>query len=215
MLQDSDAPSYAELDNTSAPDSDALPPTEDAKPPAARLAPLSSAAPGAPKTANDHFSDLLKYSLATSALLHPRLSDALPLYPQARARVEQQRTAPSSPVAMSRSSSSRRSNLADWGDSWDTRGHGWTDRGVLGNAAFAVRGVVGAVARLVKPSNVKPVLATIPSLSDLSPAPPTVHSTVLATVDRLVSAAQELDVRTARALNGIREIECITYGLGL
>ncbi|ORY88081.1 hypothetical protein BCR35DRAFT_351214 [Leucosporidium creatinivorum] len=214
VLQDSDAPSYAELDNTSVAGSDAIPRAEDAKPPSPLPSPM--AASPTPKSANDHFSDLLKYSLATSALLHPRLSDALPLYPQARAaRVEQQRTAPSSPTVMLRSSSSRRSNLADWGDSWDTRGHGWADRGALGNATFAVRGVVGAVSRLVKPPNVKPVIATIPSARDLSPAPPTVHSTVLATVERLVSAAQELDVRTARALNGIREVECITYGLGL
>lgn len=86
---------------------------------------------------------------------------------------------------------------------------------MVGIAESLLRGAVGLAGRLVSPAVAKAIPLAVPSASDMSPAPPTVHATVLATVDRLVSAAQELDLRTARALSGIREVECITWGLGL
>lgn len=209
VLHDNDAPSYAEADHSSQ-DGDELHETKRATTPPPAPARFV-APPTRRKTANDHFSDLLKYSLATSALLNPRLSDAIPLY---QARVEKPIALSSTPAAP-RQSISRRSNVADWGQSWDTRGQGLADRGVLGNAVAAVRGIVGAVSRVAARSPASPALAALPSVSDLTPSAPTVHSTVLATLDRLISAAQELDLRMARALSGIREVECVTWDLGL
>ena len=211
LLQDHDAPSDAALQHPNISPRPSTPELVPSSPAPTTTSPRALFARLAPKTANDHFSDRLKYSLATSALLSPRLSDAISLYSTPQRDVGQKIAAPSRP----RRASVKKAKVADWGTGWDTRGQGLLERGVLGAAATALQGVVGVVGKLVSPAVAKAVPLAVPSASDLSLAPPTVHTTVLATMDRLVSAAQELDLRTARALSGIREIECVTWGLGL
>ncbi|KAL8289985.1 hypothetical protein RQP46_002924 [Phenoliferia psychrophenolica] len=229
VLQDSDAPAYGQPGPDSrasvsqrSDDADAVDP-----PPAAREAAAAAApTPGPAQTASDPFADLLKYSLATSSLLSARLSDAISLYPpidlagpskeqpgdsaEGRSRADEHQahgdTAPEPRPPL------------EWGDRWDHAGETVWDRSAIGNAWQLTKWL--AVPLLARVSAPRTDLQAREDPSDstqrnIKASTSSAHADALGSVDRFVSASQELDLRVTRALGGIREVECITWGLGL
>lgn len=229
VLQDSDAPLYDEIrleSSASQASAGASVMGDDELAPSARRTPAVAAAAG------DPFADLLKYSLATSSLLSARLSDALPLY--AAADVDLAASA-DPPIAVSdvRATTGTRGEghsesvrirdrrPLEWGPGWDSLGHTWQDRSPAGNAWELARWFVlslVAIAAVVASRRAEKERRTTPS--EVPPVDPkqstsAVHADALGSVDEFVSASQQLDLRVSRALGGIREVECIGWGLGL
>ncbi|KAM0746315.1 hypothetical protein T439DRAFT_384067 [Meredithblackwellia eburnea MCA 4105] len=160
----------------------------------------TNAAPDEPPA--DPFAELLKYSLATSSLLSPRLSDAITLYPSLdslttssssgpqQSEVTSTTTNPSSqdppPEATHVSGNSgtvllegkEGSNIPSitvkpvWGDNWDTRGHSWRDRSFAGNALEVVSILAGASVGVTKLFTKESTPSTESSSLPLPPVPP-------------------------------------------
>lgn len=184
----------------------------------------------ASRSSEDNFSDLLKYTLATSCLLTPKLAAALPLYPTLDATRAPPKDAPAtlelSDEAVVQAVVARES--LDWGLEWDVRGHEWRDREALVNGWMVVCWVVvqvyEALLRLRPPPTPLPSSAPPPTLSPTldspslvagKPSKETLHKSVIKAMEDFVRASQEMDIRIARALGAIREIEVISFGLGL
>ncbi|GAA6051816.1 hypothetical protein JCM3770_004988 [Rhodotorula araucariae] len=191
--------------------------------PVAVPAALTPAAPPAPKRTRRQLASIerVKYAIATSALLSAKLADALQVYPPLTT-LEQR--APGPRPARSRSSSVRKANkvkhtAAEWGAGWETRGQGVTERGVLGSAQAALAGLAGLLGRASsQPAGDSD--DTKEGMSGSQPpekeqAPQTPQGALLATVDDFIASSQELDLRIAAALTAIKELECISHGLGL
>lgn len=193
----------------------------------------------APPVRLDPFADLLKYNVATSFLLTPRLSDALPLYPDLSHKPAEMHVNSDGPRAPTpgeegldgqggravlreeETESALSRPKMEWVAGWDTVGEDWRDRSPARNAwellcHLALAGVAlwhfGA-SEWAKYRSQTPAVDIPPR--DPQTSTSTVHATVLGAVDQLVAAAQQLDIRVARALGGIREVECVGWGLGL
>ncbi|GAA5906404.1 hypothetical protein JCM5296_000447 [Sporobolomyces johnsonii] len=157
-----------------------------------------------PATPSPH-AERLKYALGTSALLSAQLSDALELYPPLAA-LAQQGTVEG---AQERKGKSK----LEWPAGWDTRGQGWLDRDALGNAHAALKGLVAVVQRLSGGSG--PASGAAPVLS--APAPPSSRANeggkkddgALKEVELFIRAAQELDLRIAKAMEALKVLDGI------
>ena len=178
----------------------------------------------------DPFADLLKYSLATSSLLSARLSDAISLYPpvELAPRPSKDGPPPADVEAEGRSGGAQRTSEAEshgtprprpikWGEGWDTAGETVWDRSAVGNAwRFSKWLASPVVAFMTSPRTTLAAVVDVGAAKkDPKAATSSVHADALGSVDRFVSASQQLDLRVTRALGGIREVECITWGLGL
>ena len=165
-----------------------------------------------PRTPDNLFIDRLKYALATSSLLAPRLAEALPLYPPLDTA---SRPPPAQDDRVEEEKRARR-RVAEWGEGWESRGKDWEDRTGWESVVFLLCACsVGLVQLLASASGRRspPAPSALPIPS--TPPPTSMHATVLSTVDRLVTSSQTLDLRISRALSSIREVECIGWGLGL
>ncbi|GAA5849799.1 hypothetical protein JCM8547_000566 [Rhodosporidiobolus lusitaniae] len=156
----------------------------------------------------------IKYALATSALLSVKLSDALQLYPPLEALRGEGRKGKGKERQVEGEAGDRTAKTS-WPEDWQERGQGWRDRTAMGNAEVALGGLVKALKRF---SRAEPVFPT-PAAS--AEAPPNgkeatgPEEDVVEKVERFVAASQELDLRIAGALGAIKELECISHGLGL
>lgn len=171
---------------------------------------------------NEQFANTLKYSLASSSLLTYNLSDALPLYPALSSTPTTPSPPPTGPP--SRPTTVRKPVALGWGNNWSTRVENWQDRNPFENAlalvAWAVLGLFSVAATIYRTPAQPTATVPLPLVQETKPAlPPAVlpswHTHFLAKLDLLVRTAQELDLRAARALSGIKEVECIGWGLGL
>ncbi|BGP24267.1 hypothetical protein Rt10032_c03g1607 [Rhodotorula toruloides] len=160
----------------------------------------------------------VKYALATSALLSAKLGDALQLYPPLEV-LEKQRAAAGRVKGKGKGPLRKGAvtvKKADWPSGWDSVGQGVLERGVLGNAQAALKGLAGASSLFLKKSGEAPAKfdAAAGTLEEDEPRT-TPQDSVLASVERFIAASQELDLRAAAALTAIKELECIAHGLGL
>lgn len=179
------------------------------------------APPSATKATGDNFGDLLKYTLATSALLTNKLAAALPLYPA----LDDTRTPQKEPTATLDDKAERVNEVVtarkalEWGEEWDVRGHEWRDRSAGLNCWLVLCWVVLELYTHLRP--LAPLPPAIPASSTLNTpirdegSTETLHKSVVQAMEEFVKTAQELDIRVARALRAIREIEVISFGLGL
>ncbi|BGP31675.1 hypothetical protein JCM10296v2_003449 [Rhodotorula toruloides] len=159
----------------------------------------------------------VKYALATSALLSAKLGDALQLYPPLEA-LEKQRAEAGRAKGKGRAKLQKRvvvEGKAEWPSGWDSAGQGMLERGVLGSAQAALSGLAGALSLFSKrdSASVGPG-AGLAAVEEEEPRT-TPQEAVLASVERFISASQELDLRVAAAFTAIKELECIAHGLGL
>ena len=188
--------------------------------------PLTPPTPEPQAQPNEQFGNILKYNLASSSLLNYNLSDALPLYPtlDALEAAKNPSTAPL-PAAPSHKQSLTKVKPLEWGNDWHRRAESWQHHTPLENAfalgCWLVFGLVSITSTVYNaPAHPQPAPSSPPTLPRVKPVlPPAVlpswHTQFLAKVDALVRASQELDLRAARALTGIKEVECIGWGLGL
>lgn len=155
------------------------------------------------------YGERLKYTLATSSLLTPRLADALPAYPSLE---EKHVEAPSHAVSAAIQIARAKGAVADWGTDWASRGQSWRDRGFLGNLHFARSAV-----NLVRAANhaAHPMHSGTERGSSIQSASFPCADTTTAAAENFIKVAQQVDIRISRALGGIKEIECVTWGLGL
>lgn len=181
---------------------------------------MPSPAPALPRrqssAASRRFAETLKYTLATSSLLNPHLADALPLYPP-----------PTTPKAEAKDASSTKkvansTPKMEWEPGWEHKGPDWWEQ----TLPSMLQGVLGSILIFV--------VAAIDLLSSSPPAAPSstssgqveepggakaekekVYDRVMASVTKFVEESQGLDLRIAKALTAIREVECISWGLGL
>lgn len=225
----------------SEPDSEVLAELEDARPSAAEEAEaeesrveLSNASERieegmeAETERENEFVARIKYMLATSSLLAPRLE--LSLYPGPHSSTPPttsglERTAPTS----TRSTGERAK--VEWGAGWENKGTRWNDEGVVRDAGVVSSWIVSYiwhVILLVWTQYVRKETTTAESAtkileSPVEAVPPSLESSngidleagVLETTNRLVSVSQQLDNRISRSLGGIREVEGVGLGLGL
>lgn len=152
------------------------------------------ASPSAENNPQDLFPDRLGYALVTSSLLTPSLN--VELYPTPG-------TKPSLLADPSPKSALPIINKPlDWGEGWETRGQ------ILSIDALwklAILVVVYIHAQILQ-ATAKPIL-TAPGTPIDKSKPFSTHDLVLETVDSLVSISQEVDLKIARALVGVREVE--------
>ncbi|GAA5859912.1 hypothetical protein JCM1840_001793 [Sporobolomyces johnsonii] len=157
-----------------------------------------------PATPSPH-AERLKYALGTSALLSAQLSDALELYPPLAALTQQ--------ATVEGAQERKGKSKLEWPAGWDTRGQGWLDRDALGNAHAALKGLVAVVQRLSGGSG--PSSGVAPVLS--APAPPSSRAGkggkkddgALKEVELFIRAAQELDLRIAKAMEALKVLDGI------
>jgi hypothetical protein len=188
--------------------------------------PASLPTPDAETQVNEQFGNTLKYNIASSSLLNYNLSDALPLYP-ALAALEAARAKTAAPPPTSAPAQPKLSTLKplEWGTDWHRRAESWQHRTPLENAfalgCWLVFGLISISSTVYNaPAHPQPAPSAPPTVPCAKPAlPPAVlpswHTQFLNKVDALVRASQELDLRAAKALTGIKEVECIGWGLGL
>lgn len=147
----------------------------------------------------DQFSDRLGYSLVTSSLLTPSLNDALILYPTPTRKITPISSPKSTPIT-----TSIIQQPLEWGKNWESRGQIFTVISfynfILSVYLFLQSG--GGSSQKFQRSSQQ--IAGTPI--DRS-KPVSTHDLVLETIDNLVSIAQEVDLKIARALVGIREVE--------
>lgn len=160
--------------------------------------PSTSALPSAPNSKHDYFTDRLKYSLVTSCLLTPRLVDALPLYPARPAKIRRVDTTQKDPRLP-----------LEWGIDWEKRGNGWQDRSTFETVWRLLFWILVGVYRRIYPAQKVMIVGTEGDVKQVEDLPLSMHDIVLQTVDGLVESMQELDLRIARALVGVREVETI------
>lgn len=178
---------------------------------------------------NDQFGNTLKYNLASSSLLNYNLSDALPLYPPL-STLDSTKAQPKPAAPTSTPTPPPRSRLTavkpvEWPSDWHRRAESWQNCTPLDNAfalgCWVVFGLfsLGSTIYNAPPHPPQPQPQQPPPPLPKPALPPAVlpswHTQFLAKVDGLVRASQELDLRAARALTGIKEVECIGWGLGL
>ncbi|KAM0787386.1 hypothetical protein ACM66B_003471 [Microbotryomycetes sp. NB124-2] len=160
---------------------------------------------------NVEFAEHLKYALATSSLLTPRLAEALSLYrpdqgPSGNRKMPAQMTL------------TRPDNVAVWGRAWDTKGQSLVERSLGESVELTVRTLADALARLRGSATA----VTKPSMS-LSKSPaalqndeaPAWQTQMIAALDRFVRASQRFDLDATRAMSGVREMECVAWGFQL
>ena len=167
----------------------------------------------------------IKYTLATSSLLAPRLQ--LSLYPQSS----------TPPVVSQLVQTGRKSgkdvverNKVEWGTGWENRGTRWNDHSLIKDVDVVGRWIVAyiwSIILLVYSQYFRPQAITKEStIRNLESSPTGSESLevlegvdtkarVLDGVHRLVSVSQQLDNRISRSLGGIREVESVGLGLGL
>lgn len=188
----------------------------------------STPAAGAHATdrSDDDAGERLKYLLATSSLLTPKLADAISSYPASlnTGRVESSLDPVNTirPQLVSAAASSKR---VSWPEDWCKRGQGWRDRNAWANARCLVQGLFQLVrAPAPSPHDQLVALEKIPAALPRSPSPPqptvqteraSTDTDTLVATERFIAASQELDRRVAQAMTGIREVECVSWGLGL
>ncbi|KAK4049039.1 hypothetical protein OIV83_004400 [Microbotryomycetes sp. JL201] len=163
-----------------------------------------------PKTeVSSEFAEQLKYALATSALLTPRLAEALSLY-----RLDQGLSSERS----SQMTLTRPANVAVWGREWEIRGQTLVERSLGQTIELAVRKLADVLARLsgtatavTKPSI--PISLTSATLQTREP--PAWQTQFMAALDHFVRASQRFDLNATRGISGVREIECVAWGFQL
>ncbi|GAA5920882.1 hypothetical protein JCM1841_002367 [Sporobolomyces salmonicolor] len=168
-------------------------------------APSTSFEPRPPRsrTTPSPHAERLKYVLATSALLSVQLSDALELYPPLTTLTRQ--------GTVDGTQQGKGKSKLEWPAGWDTRGQGWLDRDALGNAHAALKGLVAVVQRLSGGSGSSSGAALVLTAA----APPSVQDEkggkkdngALESVEVFVRAAQELDLRIAKAMEALEVLE--------
>lgn len=173
---------------------------------------------------NDQFGNTLKYTLATSALLSYNLSDAVPLYPASTPldKPTAQINAPAGQPARQDTRKLAAVKPAEWGSDWHRRAESWQYRtpaeNVFALGSWLVASVSSTLYNQPVEPNPQPTHRTaVPSSKPALPPAvlPSWHTQFLTKVDGLVRASHEFDLRTVRAVTGVKEVECIGWGLGL
>ncbi|GAA5968865.1 hypothetical protein JCM11641_000762 [Rhodosporidiobolus odoratus] len=154
----------------------------------------------------------IKYSLATSALLSANLGDAIQLYPPLEALASTSSKGKQRAKIPAEVQGKNQSVGLSWPEDWQTAGQGWTDRTALDNAGAALQGLVGALRRF---SRSAPTESNTLGISVLALTQSEPEHLALEALEEFVRAGQELDLRVAAALNAVKELECISHGLGL
>jgi hypothetical protein len=174
-----------------------------------------------PRRSTDHqlasaapFGEQLKYTLATSSLLTPRLAEAIPAYPSPEEDIQ----SPARSITTAVQNARANGTIAAWGVDWDTQGQRWRDRSLLDNLSALAWRTVGLVRRAASSAPLKtpvtPHQEAAPAHNQ-APAPTHCANITVAAAEAFVQSAQRLDLRVSQALTGVREIECINWGLRL
>ncbi|KAI5480544.1 hypothetical protein MNV49_000240 [Pseudohyphozyma bogoriensis] len=190
--------------------------------PSSPLAASSSLPPAAlpPPTTTTRFAESIKYSLATSALLTPQLAEAIPLYP-----AHPTRASPSPLLAPSTIASDapevrhaeQEAPKMEWDDGWEYAGQPFY---VLALKPTIVLAALASFVVVTLFSIFESLATPTPPPGPAPPSPQKEKETVLQkkvvyAVDELVKASQAVDLRVSRAVSRIKEVECVSWGLGL
>ncbi|KAK4055979.1 hypothetical protein OIO90_002973 [Microbotryomycetes sp. JL221] len=140
---------------------------------------------------DEGFAEQLKYVLATSALLTPRLTEALSLY-----RLNDRQSAAPQASATTQLTLTRSANVASWGPGWDVRGQSPLERSVGDSLDLVVQCAANLLGRLRGGSAVtKPGIAIkVLSPPPIASATPPWQTTFLHALNHFVLAAQKFDL---------------------